>query len=91
MPETGVPFYLPSESFTLGRMDAGLCGHCRHAKKLANDRGSEFLLCTLAEKDPAFRRYPALPVVKCEGHAPDTPTGEDPPRTPAIESREPRP
>ncbi|MBI3832669.1 MAG: hypothetical protein HY291_24315 [Planctomycetes bacterium] len=49
-------------------MNAGLCATCRHVKTLRNDRGSVFFMCTLAEKDTRFRKYPPLPVLKCEGY-----------------------
>lgn len=42
----------------------GLCGSCRHAS-LARSRRSVFLRCAMAESDPAFPRYPALPVDRC--------------------------
>lgn len=58
-------------------MDPGLCSSCRHVKTLGNDRGSVFYMCTLAERDPRFRRYPPLPVRKCEGYAPPPPNKEE--------------
>jgi hypothetical protein len=45
----------------------GLCATCRHAAVLAS-RTSVFLRCGLAERDPAFPRYPRLPVVVCAGY-----------------------
>lgn len=48
---------------------AGLCSSCRHAEP-ARSRRSTFLRCRLADSDPAFRRYPALPVVRCAGYSP---------------------
>jgi hypothetical protein len=47
---------------------AGLCASCRHARRTRNARGSEFWRCAKADADPAFRRYPPLPVVRCAGH-----------------------
>ena len=49
-------------------MEVGLCTDCRHAKVLRNDRGSTFYFCSLAEKDPKFRRFPPLPVRQCPGY-----------------------
>jgi hypothetical protein len=46
---------------------AGLCGSCRHARIVGNDRGSTFVLCERSTTDPAFPRYPRLPVVTCAG------------------------
>lgn len=51
-------------------MEPGLCSSCRHVKALGNARGSVFYMCTLAESDPRFRRYPPLPVRKCDGYEP---------------------
>ena len=48
---------------------AGLCVDCRHLRLLRSGR-SRFVRCLLAESDPAYRRYPALPVLVCRGHEP---------------------
>ena len=54
---------------------AGLCADCRHARRIANRRGSVFLLCDRAATDPRFQRYPPLPVLRCPGYEPEaTPT-----------------
>lgn len=45
---------------------AGLCASCEHLRILASPR-SVFVRCGLAESDPRFARYPALPVVRCSG------------------------
>lgn len=44
----------------------GLCETCEHLRILASRR-SVFVRCGLAESDPRFARYPALPVVRCSG------------------------
>lgn len=46
---------------------AGLCATCRHAGILAS-RASTFLRCGMAGVDPAFPRYPRLPVLACRGY-----------------------
>lgn len=46
---------------------AGLCASCGHLRVLASKR-SVFVRCGLAEADPAFPRYPPLPVVACRGY-----------------------
>jgi hypothetical protein len=51
------------------RARVGLCAGCVHARRIESDRGAKFYLCGLAAHDPAFRRYPALPVVICSGYA----------------------
>lgn len=48
----------------------GLCATCVHARRVETDRGSVFVRCALAEKDPRFPKYPRLPVRRCEGHKP---------------------
>jgi hypothetical protein len=48
---------------------AGLCAACVHLRLLASPR-SVFVRCGLAATDPAFPRYPALPVTRCAGYRP---------------------
>jgi hypothetical protein len=52
---------------------AGLCASCRFAEIITSSRGSTFVLCTLSATDPAFRRYPVLPVLRCSGYQPAPP------------------
>ena len=49
---------------------AGLCARCAHVHVIENRRGSRFYRCRLADVDPAFPRYPGLPVLSCRGYAP---------------------
>ncbi len=51
-------------------VDPGLCAACVHLRLLASKR-SVFVRCGLAEIDPAFVRYPPLPVRACRGYRPD--------------------
>jgi len=65
-------------------MDAppeGLCESCRHCKRVASARGSEFRLCRLSEGDARFVKYPRLPVLTCGGYerAPEGPEPSAPP------------
>lgn len=46
---------------------AGLCARCRQCRRITNARGSTFFRCHRAETDPAFARYPRLPVRTCLG------------------------
>lgn len=48
----------------------GLCARCAHARRIHSARGSEFLLCELSKIDPAFPKYPRLPVMSCAGYEP---------------------
>lgn len=58
-------------------VNPGLCGDCIHARVVENRRGSRFYLCGLSVVDPAFPRYPPLPVLSCAGYdrAPDAADG----------------
>ena len=58
---------------------AGLCTGCRHLRLLRSGR-TQFVRCWLAESDPAYPRYPALPVLACNGYEPwdSEPRGGEP-------------
>ncbi|MFN2321374.1 MAG: hypothetical protein ABR510_00250 [Trueperaceae bacterium] len=43
----------------------GLCAACAHARAIASARGSVFLRCD----HPDLPRYPAVPVIACDGFA----------------------
>jgi hypothetical protein len=45
----------------------GLCASCEHARVIRGAR-SQFWMCRLAETDPRFPRYPALPGISCSGY-----------------------
>jgi hypothetical protein len=49
---------------------AGLCDTCRHQRLVRNTRGSIFSLCERSREDPAYPRYPRLPVHDCAGYEP---------------------
>ena len=48
----------------------GLCPGCAHVKLVRTERGSVFLLCRLAARDPRFPKYPSQPRLLCAGHEP---------------------
>jgi hypothetical protein len=50
------------------RPPAGLCDGCRHQQIVRTGRGSEFSLCRRSKTDPAYPKYPRLPVLRCPGH-----------------------
>ncbi|TML26791.1 MAG: hypothetical protein E6G30_07890 [Actinobacteria bacterium] len=54
----------------MARPPAGLCDTCRHQRVVRNTRGSEFSLCERSRTDPAYPRYPRVPVVRCAGYEP---------------------
>jgi hypothetical protein len=51
----------------MARPIAGLCDSCRHQRLVPNTRGSVFSLCERSREDPAYPRYPRLPVLSCPG------------------------
>ena len=54
----------------MARPAAGLCDSCAHQRLVATTRRSEFSLCERSRTDPAFPRYPRLPVRECAGWEP---------------------
>ncbi len=46
----------------------GLCARCAHSSRQESARGSAFWRCLRADQDPAYRRYPPLPVQSCAGY-----------------------
>jgi len=53
--------------------NAGLCDACQHQQVVRNTRGSVFSLCTRSRVDPAYPRYPPVPVRECPGYEPRQP------------------
>ncbi|MHB8532918.1 MAG: hypothetical protein ACYDC2_09375 [Solirubrobacteraceae bacterium] len=49
---------------------AGLCDRCAHQQIVRNTRGSAFSLCRRSRVDPAYPRYPRIPVLSCPGYVP---------------------
>lgn len=49
-------------------MDPGLCRDCRHVRRVVSGRGSVFYLCERSRTDPAYSKYPRLPVRLCAGY-----------------------
>jgi hypothetical protein len=49
---------------------AGLCSECVHAHVVRSGKGSTFLMCGLSKTDARFRKYPPLPVLRCDGFQP---------------------
>jgi hypothetical protein len=47
---------------------AGLCDRCTHQQIVRNTRGSSFSLCRRSREDPAYPRYPRVPVLQCAGY-----------------------
>ncbi|HEX7243225.1 MAG TPA: hypothetical protein VF263_23270 [Longimicrobiaceae bacterium] len=57
----------------------GLCSGCLNVRVVRSGKGSLFYLCELSRVDPAFPKYPRLPVLRCRGYSPAGPEG------PAVE------
>jgi len=51
----------------LEREMVGLCCDCQFQRVITSSKGTRFYLCTLSEKEPAFPKYPRLPVLQCAG------------------------
>ena len=57
-----------------GFAPAGLCANCRHAHVTPHPRGGmDYWRCGRAGTDPAYPKYPRLPVLQCKGHEPGEP------------------
>ena len=56
------------------RRRAGLCGSCIHLRVIVSDKNSAFAQCGLGLTDPAFAKYPHLPVRSCDGWSPPAAT-----------------
>ncbi len=60
-------------------VEPGLCGTCRMARRITTAKGSTFIYCTRADADPAYVKYPRLPVLACPGFVPPPlPEGKGP-------------
>jgi hypothetical protein len=56
------------------RARAGLCADCSHARLIRSSRDSVFVLCERSAADPAYPKYPRLPVLACRGYEPSPQT-----------------
>ena len=52
------------------RRRIGDCVDCVHARVMQSAKGSEFWRCARADREPAFTKYPPLPVRGCTGREP---------------------
>jgi hypothetical protein len=59
---------VPTETGNQQRQYAGLCADCRFMRRMKSDRGSTFYFCEKSVTDPAFPKYPRLPVLQCSGY-----------------------
>jgi hypothetical protein len=82
----GVVLHLPERGLaaSFGWMNdarapiVGVCHACRFRRVITSRRGSTFLLCRRSDFDPAFAKYPHLPVLQCEGFEPSPDEDSDP-------------
>ncbi len=49
---------------------AGLCAVCANVQIVESPRGPVYFLCGLSKINPAFAKYPQLPVLRCLGYRP---------------------
>ena len=54
----------------------GLCSACANVRRVRGNGESVFYLCELALVDRRFRKYPALPVLRCDGFVESMDPGE---------------
>lgn len=48
----------------------GLCASCQHCRMVPGER-STFYMCRRSAVDPAYPKYPRLPVLSCAGYDAD--------------------
>jgi hypothetical protein len=60
------------------RERVGLCADCIFARRIESAKGSHFILCERSFTDPAFPKYPQLPVMECAGYSPESVTRPQP-------------
>ncbi len=46
----------------------GLCADCRYRREIVSATGSVFQRCERGLTDPAYDKYPRLPVLACRGY-----------------------
>ena len=63
---------------------AGLCETCVNVRIVESGKGSRFYLCRLSSVNPAFPKYPRLPVLQCRGYVRNEAVGEGEPREPGA-------
>jgi hypothetical protein len=74
----------PGDTSGVSAPSAGLCDTCVHQRLVRNTRGSAFSLCERSKTDPAYPRYPRLPVAECAGHEPPAGSGLGRGRSPGL-------
>ncbi len=53
----------------------GLCASCTYARVIVSRKGSRFHLCERSREEPAYPRYPRLPMLRCNGYDPRRSSG----------------
>ena len=48
--------------------DVGLCATCRFVRLVSSVRNATYYRCGRSDEDPAYARFPRLPVVSCAGY-----------------------
>jgi len=57
-----------SEDRLAKRETVGLCSDCAHCRQVQGKGAELFYLCGLSSSDPAYPKYPRLPVRQCAGY-----------------------
>lgn len=55
------------------RPPAGLCASCANVRIVESRTGSRFYLCEVSRINPAYPKYPPIPVLRCRAYVPSTP------------------
>src|SRR5687768_2545670 len=50
--------------------DIGLCGDCRHSRRVDSNKGATYWLCGRSATDSRYPKYPRLPLRHCTGYEP---------------------
>lgn len=48
----------------------GLCNDCHYGRIVASAKGSRFVLCERSLIESHYEKYPAMPVLECNGYLP---------------------
>jgi len=57
-------------------MSHSLCETCTWMREIVTPKGSRFRLCQVSQTNPAYPKYPAQPVVRCDGYRKQEQTSE---------------
>ena len=59
----------------------GLCATCAFGRLFRSGKDATYVTCDLSRTDPAYPRFPSIPVIRCRGFED---RGEDPGKSPNV-------